>query len=268
MELSCTQYNEQINIYYQDEFSHEELAETIIQAAWLNPGLLESQKEIQLVYNFHREAPVYKIDFNNRIYYFKIYSYRTFNKTLRNLFRPPEGIRFFQTAIQLMRGNIEIAKPVLSLTYRRNLFITDSIFVLEELPGVGLDTYLVSNGNSAKRAEVVQQIAWIWSKLIDHRFVHLDPASENFLVNDEGGNLRVGLTDLDSIRAVPAVHPLKYLLIRQMVRFKRRFFRLLSEEEIALLFEELVGNCATAIKFETLWRIYKTPSNRTFRHIL
>ena len=267
MELSCRQYNGQIQIYYQDDFDYKELAEALIQSAWLNPDMLECKKEIQLVYNFHREAPVYKIDFNNRIYYFKIYSYKTFNKRLKNLFRPAESIRYFQTAIQLMRGDIEIAKPVLSLTYRRNLFVTDSIFVLEELPGVSLDTYLLSNGDPTKRKEVIQQIARIWSKLIDQRFLHLDPASVNFLVNNEGGNLRVGLIDLDSIRAVPAVHPLKHLLIRQIVRLKRRFFRMLSEEEIALFFEELAGNCATTIRFETLWKIYKTPSVRTFRHL-
>ncbi len=82
----------------------------------------------------HDRCNVYKLKYNDCIYYLKSYMHRKLTKILKNFFRPVEAIRIFQKSMKLIEADIPVAEPVMGLT-RRSFFLVDSIFVSKEVPG-------------------------------------------------------------------------------------------------------------------------------------
>lgn len=257
MLLNEKKYNAKIKIYYKDNDLNDELTQEILNYVWLNEDIQQSNDKFELIQD--TKANVYKLKFNNRIYYVKSYRFRNLSKIVKNLFRPVEAVRYFETAMKLMHADIAIAKPVLALTFRKNLFLVDSIFVLEEAPGADLSTYLSKFATKEARKEIVKKVALIWSKLVKNKFLHLDPRLVNFIVYDGLTDLHIDLIDLDSISVLPFL-PFNILLRKNLIRLKNRLLKDFSTTEINLFFAEFIKNGDTKLTINMLQKICNISS--------
>jgi len=206
------------------------------------------------------KANVYKLEFDHCTYYVKSYKFRAIGKFLKNLFRPAEAVRYYKTALKLMQLDIEVAKPVLALTCRKALFLVDSILVLEEVSGADLSTYLNQVTTKKAREIIIKKLAVIWSKLIHHKFLHLDPRLVNFIIYDKADEVHIKLIDIDSVMRLSLL-PFKMILVKNLTRLNRRLLNEFTAFEIDLFFEEFIKNCQKEMKVSLLQEIYQRPSS-------
>lgn len=254
--LDKKRYNDKIKIYYQDD-SYFSLAEEIISFIWL-----KNNKSI-ISYELIKDdkGKVYKIEYNNQTYYLKSYSYRNFKKNIKNIFRSSEAVRYFKLAIKLISADITVTEPVLGLTLRRNLFMIDSIFVMKEVPGVDLHTYLFKSDKCNKiiRRKTINKFALIWGKLINNNFLHQDPCLRNFMINLKQGEVQIKLIDIDNIYLLP-IFPKKMLMknlaklrSRQLTDFKKTNTEPLNQVEVNTFLKEFKKNCKKEIEISSLF---------------
>ncbi|WP_312336598.1 lipopolysaccharide kinase InaA family protein [Anaerospora hongkongensis] len=235
-------YDSNINVYYQDILPSE-LAERIINYIWLNKQDPQNDEKFQLVQN--TKADVFALQYDNETYYLKSYSFRTTSKIFKNFFRPVEAIRCFQTAVKLKKANIPAAEPILALTKNVNFLVVDSIFVTREVRGVDLHTYLLNNtpDNSQLREKIIKKLAIIWSELINHSFVHLDPGLNNLIVASGKTSIQLNLIDIDAIYSLPYL-PKRLLLIKNLQRLKQRMKNFsATTNEFNLFITEFLNRC-------------------------
>ncbi|WP_333594249.1 lipopolysaccharide kinase InaA family protein [Anaerospora hongkongensis] len=240
-QLARKKYDSKINIYYQDVLPYE-LAEEIIQSLWINTSqqINENYKLIQ-----ETKAKVYKLTFDNQVYYLKSYSPRSTSKILKNLFRPIEAIRCFQTDLKLNKANIPAAKPVLAITRKVNCFLVDSIFVTREVPGIDLFTYMTTSNlnNPELRKKIMKKLAIIWSDLINNNFLHIDPGLNNLIIKPEKKDIQLKLIDIDAIYSLPFI-PKKLLIIKNLLRLKQRMnFFAATKAESNLFITHFLKRC-------------------------
>lgn len=240
-QLAKTEYDSKITIYYQDTLPYE-LAEEIIQSLWINKSqqLNENFKLVQ-----ETKAKVYKLTFDNQVYYLKSYSPRNTSKILKNLFRPIEAIRCFQTDLKLNNANIPAAKPVLAITRKVNYFLVDSIFVTREVPGIDLFTYMTTYNfnNTEVRKKIMKSLAIIWSDLINNNFLHIDPGLNNLIIQPEKKEVQLKLIDIDAIYSLPFI-PKKLIIIKNLLRLKQRMnFFAATKAESNLFITHFLKRC-------------------------
>lgn len=221
--LLKTNYNSEIKIYHQGNLPCD-LAQKTIDFIWLNNNLSSNNDDFKLIQE--SKAKVYRLKFNDDIYYIKSYAFRSPLKIFKNLFRPVEALRCFKTAIQLNNAHLAVFEPVLALTKRRNILSTDSIFITKEVPGLDLRTYLFSNNNMNDlelREKIIKKIAFIWSSLINYNFVHLDPCLNNLIVSSPiKEDLQIQIIDVDNMYRLPFL-PKKLVLLKNLARLRNRF---------------------------------------------
>lgn len=255
LKLNRKQYNAKMQIYFQDKLNLR-LAEEIIHYVWLNTGMQQTSEDFELIQD--TKANVYRMKFDNQIYYVKSYAYRNMTKILKNFFRPVEAVKCYKTGIKLIDADIAIAKPVLALTWKRNFFITDSIFVTKEVPGVTLHTYMFKKDKCSDmkllRKQIIKKMAMISSKLVNHNLVHLDPWLGNFMVYDKQGDIHIKLIDIDNIYALPFL-PFKMLLTKNLVRLRRKLLFFLNKDEINVFLEEFMKNSSKKLNIDVLRKI-------------
>lgn len=256
VQLNKRQYNSKIQIYYEGGNLNYDLAKEIIRYVWLNQQ--GGKGKFELIQD--TKADVYKLEYHHRIYYVKSYKFRSAGKILKNLFRPVEAVRYFETALKLLQFDIATAKPVLALTCQKNFFLVDSIFVLEEVPGADLSTYLDQFSNEEARQLIIKKLAVIWGKLINHKFLHLDPRLVNFIICNKTDDIHIRLIDIDSIAVLPFL-PFKMILVKNLTRLNRRLLSEFSTIEINLFFEEFIKNCQKEVEIGILQEIYQRPSS-------
>lgn len=271
LKLSKKKYNSKIKIYYQDELNYG-LAEEIIEGIWLNKGLKQSKVRCELIKDSIK-GNVYRMEFDNCVYYLKSYAHRRFNKIFKNNFRPMEAVRYFKKGIKLMNADIEIAEPALGLTWRRNMFIVDSIFVTKEAPGLDLYTFLEKTNKCDKklREKAIRKMALLWSKLINNNFHHQDPSFRNFMFFVKKEKVQIKFIDLDNIHLLPflssktVLENLAKLRARQITYFDQTNTRALSQSEINIFFEEFIKNCHRKFNIDEL---QDTVNSRVIKRLI
>jgi len=250
LKLATEKYSPEISIHYDHEkLPPCDLAQEIINFIWFN-----SKSTINVDFELIQEtkAKVYKFNFENETYYLKSYSSRKISKVLKNLFRQAEALRFFQTELKLIHANIPVAPPVLAITKKINFFLVDSIFVTCEVPGVDLHTFLNNNkDNIDLRTKIIKQMAYIWSNLVNHHFLHLDPWLGNFIVSAEKESIRIKLIDIDSVYAMPLI-PKTILIVKNLERLHRKLWGVGSNNERNLFVNEFSKQCSAFHTF--FWR--------------
>lgn len=242
LRIASKLYNSKIRIYYQ-EHCPDNLAAKIIEYVWLLPEQSKKDADFQLIQA--TKATVYKVTFDSQVYYIKSYAYRNTSKVIKNLFRPIDALRCFQTGIKLKIAGIPVLEPIMALTIRRNAMLVDSIFVTKEVPGIDLYSYLSKHNQDPNlRQEIIRKIAVIWSKLINHGLLHLDPWLGNFMVDYNEGELALKLIDIDNIYSLPFV-PQKILLLKNLAKLKGNQLNTFcaSPSEINLFFKEFTPRC-------------------------
>lgn len=122
--------------------------------------------------------------------------------------RRSRAMRNFRTATELCENGISTALPLAALEQRKNLLVTNSIFITEcvrdckqlyffvrdDLPGKP------HRGLAAKK-QLSRQIAEIFAQLHKANLWHRDAKASNLVVQRlSDGNLRVALVDMDGIK--------------------------------------------------------------------
>lgn len=242
--IHSEQYNSAIKMYYQDDLPYK-LAEKLIECIWLNPAQLKKEEDFKLIQE--TKARVFRMRFDNQAYYLKCYSYRNSSKVIKNMLRPVDALKCFQVGMKLLHADIATAKPVLALTMRINAFLVDSIFVTPEVPGMDLYTYLSNHsGDPQLRTALIKKVAVIWSKLVNHNLLHLDPWLGNFMIYPIKNELQLELIDIDNIYSVPYL-PQKLLVMKNLskLRGKQSNSFAATPAEIDLFLEEFRLRCNT-----------------------
>jgi len=258
--LNQKKYSSAISIYYRGDLDFK-LAEAIIEYVWLNKG---DRHNFQLIKQ--DKAKVYKMNFNACDYYLKSYAHRSVTKILKNFFRPVEAVRIFKTGIKLINADIAIANPVMALTCKKNLFITDSIFVMEKVPGVELYTYLLKFAQYSEnfKINIIKKIALLWSRLVCHKFIHLDPGLRNLMIYPKEGDFQIKLIDIDNIYPMSYV-PIKLILMKNLSRLRRIMLsdvsstkiKALTSLEFSMFFFSFIKDCKGMVEFDGLKQIFK-----------
>ncbi|MCK8816321.1 hypothetical protein MWH28_02950 [Natroniella sulfidigena] len=253
MQLTKKDYNSKIKLYSNQKLDLE-LAEKIIN--YLFYGEEDRGEEFTLIKNDRKGTEVFKLDFKGETYYLKKYFYRKTIKRVKNLFREVEAIRHFKTANKLLDFDISTINPVLTVTFKRNLFTTDNIFVTKESKGIDLYNYLKNyNYNYKNRKILIKRMAKLWAKLLNNNFLHRDPTLENFLINKD---LRLSLVDIDHLYHLPVLF--ESLIIDALVRFNAEsciYFdktnsRFLSRKERVLFLTELIEGYEFKSDYKTI----------------
>lgn len=189
-------YKKNIKIYYKNDY-YKRLAKKTIEDIWFN----NKNDKIRLIKNIDK-GKVYKTKYKGENYFIKSYSHKKFRKLFKNLFRPVDAIRHCKTISELKNANISVMEPVLSLTYKKNSFVTDSIFVTREVKGISiLDFLKKDNLNIKKRKYIIKKLGIIWGKLLNNNFMHQDPSLSNYIINFNTGELT--LIDVDNLYKIP-----------------------------------------------------------------
>ncbi len=218
--LKQKKYNSEINLYYQNDLYYE-LAEEIIRFVWLNQASSEDVEKFDLIRDIR--SKVYKLKFENEIYYLKSYTPQNMSKIVKNYFRPADAVRYFQTSIRINQAGMAVAQPILALTRKRGFHPADSIFVTREVPGVDLSTYLMGDAqyDPELRKKIITQLALIYSKLVSHNLAHQDPCLRNFIIHpgQKEKDFQLQLIDVDNIYFMPLL-PRKLLLRKNLKKLK------------------------------------------------
>ncbi|WP_027339408.1 lipopolysaccharide kinase InaA family protein [Halonatronum saccharophilum] len=249
MGLEQENYNSKIKIYYKNNYQ-KDLAQEIIEYIWFEDRT--NAHRFKLVKD-DKKGKVYRFKFDKQAYYLKYYAHRRTKKVIKNLFRPVEAIRHFKTILRLKSANIPVIEPVLSLTYKQNLFITDSIFVTKEFEGISLFDYIKNKDyNLKERRNIVKGLGQIWGKLLGNNFSHQDPGLQNFMINLNSN--KIVLIDVDNIYWIPI--SVKRVVLESLVRFYDRSLsnfhqtdaKSLTAQERILFVKKLFKHYHTKIK--------------------
>lgn len=259
LKLKRKKYNSKIQIYYQDEVNYG-LAEELMDYVWSNKGLKQHKENFELIKDDVKKGKVYRMKFDDQVYYVKCYAHRKLKKVIKNIFRPVEAVKCFKIGIKLLNADIAVAEPVLGLTCRRSLFLVDSIFVAKEVPGVDLHAYLERNKTYDKelRENIIREMALLWSKLVNHNFLHHDPWLGNFMFDPKQKIIQIKLIDIDNIYSLPflpqniLIKNLARLRSKQLYEFSKNNNKALTQDEINIFLEEFIQRCHRKLKTDKL----------------
>lgn len=161
---------------------------------------------------------VFKLEFGNKSYYIKKYSYRKVSKRIKNLFRPSEAFRAFKKCKQLLAAEVSVVKPVLAITYRHDIWTVDSLFITEDFQGMNLRDYLAYEDYSLElKREIIKRLAEFWFELYQLKFLNGDPNIVNILIRFNQEKFELGLVDVDNIKKLPFI-PWK-MVIKNLIKF-------------------------------------------------
>lgn len=216
--LSKKKFDSKIDIYYQEDLNYS-FAQAIINYIWFNKD--SEGYKFELIKDDKSGINVYRLCYNKKVYYIKSYFHRKFIKTIKNLFRPAEAVRYLLITNKLNAVNIPSFEPLLALTYKRSIFIVDSIFVMKEVKGISFADYLKSNQfEKEEKEELTKKFGQIWGRLFRFNFLHKDPSPVNFIVNTNKKHMGVNLIDVDNIYKVPFLP--KLFKIRSLAVFEHK----------------------------------------------
>ena len=241
MALTYQKYDSDICLYYQDQLP-QALAEAIISHIWRGcPPPAGTTFELLKA----ERTKVYKMSFHNECYYLKCYTPQSMSKIIKNFFRPADAVRYFQLSYHLQQTGVAVAQSVLALTKKNGLLRADSILVTKEVPGTDLYSYLLQGAqhDSQQRTEIVKQFAFIWSRLIKLKLVHLDCWLGNFIASPgtRAESVQVSLIDVDNIYPRPLL-PQKILWLMNVKRLKYKLGKIqfpIAPAEESLFLREL-----------------------------
>ena len=242
MALNRQEYNSEISLYYQEELPYE-LAEAISRHVWLGLSSAAEAENFELIRDIR--SKVYRMKFQGEVYYLKSYTPRDTSKIIKNFFRPADAVRYFQVAAKLSAAGVPIAQPVLALTKKTGFRSADSIFVTREVPGKDLYAYLLQGAQDdpEQRKKMVNQFAFMWSRLINLNLVHQDPWLGNFIIHfgEEKNDFQIALIDVDNIYFIPLL-PRKLFWLLNVKRLHYKLGRVnfaVSQSEINVFLEQL-----------------------------
>ncbi|MFW5985604.1 MAG: lipopolysaccharide kinase InaA family protein, partial [Halanaerobiaceae bacterium] len=194
-------------------------------------------------------------------------------KILKNQLRPAEGERHFKTACRLQECGIPVVDPVMGIIRRINFYLTESIYVTREFPGVNLIEFLQQEECAPDfRCEIIKEVAKIWSRLINNKFLHQDPSLLNVLINRREDNYELALVDIENVYSLRFFPQL--LFRKNMVKFSARvlsdFIRYeledLSLKERYLFYRVILDKLDKDIDFKKFWCRITSDTRKRLLH--
>lgn len=176
MELHKKEYNSKIKIYYNKK-EPDDLCKGVMDYFWLSDNSRQVNWRLSRV-SSRQGIEVFRLDYDNEIYYLKKYSHTRISKKIQSIIRSPEGIRNFKNAVRLLQADILTPEPVFALT-KRNVVTFDSILITEKADGIELNKYIKQNNlNDGKK--ILKLMAEVCARFINNNFAHQDPTLDNF----------------------------------------------------------------------------------------
>jgi hypothetical protein len=213
MQIKSEKYDE-INFYYNKKPSKQmfEMTKYCLETNEINNSDFEMIKS-------GNQREIYRVIVDSESYYFKRYSYRSFNKKIKNIFRSSAAYRSFKTSDQLIANQIPVVEPILAAKYNHSPMITDSIFITKDFGGTDLQDFLAKKDYSlAVKEEIIIELAQVWAKLYKNNYLNGDPNLPGILINyNENESLNLSLVDVDNFKKV--IYLTKDRIIRNLAKF-------------------------------------------------
>jgi len=187
------------NIYYLQEPSHSllEKADEILQKrdSKVDESLLKHK------FTKKRARCVYLLEIDEKKYYVKKFSNRSFLYIFRDLFRPQRGVRALLTYSQLTKRDIPAAEMSFAMVNRKNPFNKPSLVVSSECCGKTIKEILQQQISASDKNELLKQWIEFFVMMIKKGVYHHDPNLTNFIRTERG----LVLIDIDDIYVLPVI---------------------------------------------------------------
>jgi hypothetical protein len=212
-----------------------------------------------------QKADLVIVHWENCSYYIKHYKNRNFKSIIRNILRPVS--RYMKMSCSLLQAGIPVAEPVMAVSFKRNLFVSEGIFVMKEVQGKTLEEYLNSKQENEELKEVIKQLGIIWGKLYKYRYFHADPNTGNYIIQNSGNCVQLSLVDIDSLYNLPTLP--KIMFFNRLCRFLFSVYcelakngRTIGFRKVFLFFQNLSINTGNEIKCKKMMMIQRRLLNR------
>ncbi|RCW83292.1 lipopolysaccharide kinase (Kdo/WaaP) family protein [Halanaerobium sp. DL-01] len=211
MDFNKVSFKNKISIYYKNQEpskKHINLTLDLLKGKTNNMQLIKKDNG--------RE--IYKTNINSKGYYFKKYSYRNFDKKLKNLIRRPAAYRSLKRTYQLLDNGIPVVKPVLAAVFKKNLWTYDSVFVTEDFGGENMQKFIAFGEYDKNfKNKVIKKTAKIWAQMYNKNFVNGDPNLPGILIKVINNDIHICLVDIDNIRRLFYIN--KNIILKNMANF-------------------------------------------------
>lgn len=192
MKIKMIKYNKDFIIYYKNKKPSQKLIDMSIY--FLKNDI--NNKNILIKKGNGRK--IYKTYIDSEGFFLKKYSYRSFNKKLKNIFRKSAAYNALKISHRLLNNNIPVVKPVFSIVFKHNLWKYDSIFITKEYKSINLQQFLIKNNYSIKlKRKLLKKSAKIYAKMYNNNFINGDPNLPGILINKKN---KLFLVDVDNIK--------------------------------------------------------------------
>ncbi|MBM7622953.1 lipopolysaccharide kinase InaA family protein [Sporohalobacter salinus] len=201
MKLNKKRYDEKTTVYHYNKLE-QDLVKKSVECLKTNKVNINN---LNLVKSANGRK-VFKLEFRNKNYYIKKYFYRKISKRIKNLFRVSEAVRASKISNRLLKVGIPVVRPILAITYKRNLWTQDSIFVTEGFNGITLQQYIAyGDYNRKMKCNIIKRVARLWAKFYSENFLNGDPNLASILIKFGQTDFKIKLVDVDNIRYYPSL---------------------------------------------------------------
>lgn len=251
--IKSTKYNSKIDIYYNEKNFDSKLTNKLIYLLWEKAALINKDYVELISSSGGRNIDVYKINYQNDIYYLKHYFYERISKKIQcNFIRKPEGSRNLKISNELIESGINTAEPIFGAT--KNNFITkDSLYLTKKAEKIELKKFLKKNEFTK---EILLKLANFWAKFVNNNLIHQDPGFNNLFIDYKNDQLQITTIDIDDIYHLKFLP--KKMIVHLLARFLAKTFiniyiyqehNLLTERDVDNFIEVFIKNCNRDLDF-------------------
>jgi ribosomal protein L30E len=161
-----------VKTYYFKIFDEEltQIAATLFDNEHVQP---QSDELKQITYYCTRQ--VYRLKWGDEIYYLKKFVTPFLIKKLKNVIRLSKAVASMRKAWGLMEHNFEVAEPVAALTYQKNLFHKESIYITKNYSGSSLKEFLLSDASIEAKKKALWDFSTLLGDFYKYGYFHRDP---------------------------------------------------------------------------------------------
>lgn len=148
-----------------------------------------------------RARCVYLMELDEKKYYIKKFSNRSFPYIVRDMLRPQRGVRSLFTYSLLTKRDIPAAEMTFAMVDRRNPFNRPSLVVSSECCGKTIKEILKQPISKIEKDLLLNSWIEFMGKMIKKGVYHHDPNLSNFIRTESG----LALIDIDDVYVLPVI---------------------------------------------------------------
>jgi hypothetical protein len=154
---------------------------------------------------YYRNRQVYQFKLGNEIYYIKKFVSPLLINKIKNAIRLSKAVGSLRISKKLLEHNFEVAEPMAALTYQKNLFHKESIYITKNYSGSNLKEFLLSDAPIEAKKKALLDFSTLLGNFYKCGYYHSDPNLRNFIVKETNGKYRFAFIDLEAIHYYPWV---------------------------------------------------------------